>query len=68
MNAKDYVIQAWMDDKLYSEILLTECSEDVLNVELETMRADYPGCETRIYRVNADVQGGTVNVTNYRRI
>ena len=68
MKTHDYVIQVWKDGRMFDETLLTDCERETLDNELEIARANYPGCETRVYTCNADMQGGTVNVSNLRRI
>ncbi len=65
---KDYIVQGWFNGKMVDETLLTEVEFESAEYEAETMRANYPGIETRFYPSNADVQGGTVTVSNLRRI
>lgn len=64
----DYVVQVWMDGQKWHESLLTDCDDEMLASELETLRANHPGGETRIYTCQTDEQGGTITVFNLRRM
>lgn len=64
---RDYLIQAAFGHAVYAEDLLIGVEREEMELMLEQYRANFPGCETRVYTCNADEQGGTVNIYNLKR-